>query len=78
MKNGKFTVGIIGLDFGERHLKAAIDNKLEVVGICDMRDGRVYRRDRKWQAHTHHPQRREQRPSQPAWLLSNPQRRVRR
>ena len=53
MKNGKFTVGIIGLDFGERHLKAAIDNKLEVVGICDMRDGRVYRRDRKWQAHTH-------------------------
>jgi predicted dehydrogenase len=41
MKDGKFTVGIIGLDFGERHLKAALEKELEIVGICDKRVDRL-------------------------------------
>ena len=41
MKDGKFTVGIIGLDFGEWHLKAALEKELEIVGICDKRVDRL-------------------------------------
>lgn len=41
MKDGKFTVGIIGLVFGVNHLDAAKANGLEIMGICDNRPARL-------------------------------------
>ena len=42
MKGGKNTVCIIGLDFGEWHMKAALEKEREIVGICDKRVDRLH------------------------------------
>jgi predicted dehydrogenase len=41
MKDGKIIVGIMGLQFGLRHLAGAIENGYEIGAICDPLPGRV-------------------------------------
>ena len=41
MKDGKIVAGVVGLQFGLRHLDGFIANGFEVGGICDNLPGRV-------------------------------------
>ena len=41
MKDGKIVVGIMGLQFGLRHMEGAMENGYEIGAICDTLPGRV-------------------------------------
>lgn len=41
MRDGKIVVGIMGLQFGLRHMEGAMENGYEIGAICDILPGRV-------------------------------------
>ena len=41
MRDGKIVVGIMGLQFGLRHMEGAMDNGYEIGAICDVLPGRL-------------------------------------